>query len=81
MYTKINEPIKVSVIFDQGKIIPCVFQWGNHIYKIKKVNLVHFDRRGQDKLYYFSVSDEANYFKICFDTGRMRWVLEEMEGY
>ena len=78
MYEKINDIIEVLAGFKRGQIIPYRFKWGVHEYDIKKVNLVHGEMNGRDMLYYFSVSDEANYFKLCFDTGRMVWKLEEM---
>lgn len=78
MYEQINDPIEVLAGFKRGQIIPYRFKWGIHQYDVKKVNLVHGEMRGRDMLYYFSVSDEANYFKLCFDASKMLWKLEEM---
>ena len=76
-YNKINEPVDVLVDFAGTKVRPLVFKWGGRDYQIKSVNLVHMAREGRDKIYYFSVSDDANYFKLKYNTETMQWLLEE----
>lgn len=78
MYEKIKEPIDVLVTFTGTKIFPLFFKWGRKKYKVDKVNLVHVTRRGRDILYFFSVSNGINYFKLCFNSGSMKWTLEEL---
>jgi len=78
MYETINEPIKVLVSFAQQKMQPLVFSWRGRKYPIKKINLVHWQKQGNDKLYHFSVSDDANYFKLSFSTRDFSWRLEEL---
>jgi len=76
----INQPIEVIAAFTRNKIIPLFFKWQNRRYKIRKINLVHAVREGKNKLYYFSVNDAVNYFKICFDTDKGVWKLVELYG-
>ncbi|MFH1598617.1 MAG: hypothetical protein ABIB97_06185 [Patescibacteria group bacterium] len=78
MYETINEPIKVLVSFGLNKMRPLVFEWRGKRYIVNKVNLVHCQKAGNDKLYHFSVSDEANYFKLSFNTRDFNWQLEEL---
>jgi len=78
MYETIDEPIKVLVSFGQNQVRPLIFEWRGKKYEIDKVNLVHQQRAGNDKLYYFSVSDQANYFKLSFNTRDFNWRLEEL---
>lgn len=54
------------------------FKWGNRYYQVKKVNLVHSERRGREKLTFFSVSDGANAFRLSFSSETFRWCIEEM---
>ncbi|OGF31678.1 hypothetical protein A2533_03680 [Candidatus Falkowbacteria bacterium RIFOXYD2_FULL_35_9] len=77
MFNKIDEPIEVICAFLKNKSLPLYFRWGNRRYKIDKVNLVHSVRRGRDKLYFYSVSNKSNYFKLCFDTEKNCWTLNE----
>jgi hypothetical protein len=77
MYQSINEPIEVVVIFNGKKVEPVFFKWGNRQYRVNKINLVHSERQGRDKHYIFSVSDEANAFRLRFSTETLKWTLEE----
>lgn len=78
MYETINEPIKVLVSFSPDNMKPLVFEWRGQKYPIDKINLVHCQKVGNDKLYHFSVSDEINYFKLSFNTRDFNWQLEEL---
>lgn len=40
--------------------------------------MVHSSYNGADKLYFFSVSDKTNYFKLQLDTANLEWRLVEM---
>ncbi len=79
MYHEIHEPIDVMVAFRADKKVePVVFKWGGRHYKVSRVNLVHSERRGREKVYIFSVSDKANAFRLKFSTETLKWDLEEM---
>ena len=78
MYEKINEPVEVLVKFSKEKMLPTFFKWRAKTYKVEKLNLVHKKNDGGDKIYYFSVSDNINFFRLAFSTRDMGWVLEEL---
>lgn len=78
MYEKINEPIEVLVKFGQKKVIPQFFKWREKTYKVEKLNLLHKENRGNEKVYYFSMSDNVNFFRLAFFTGDLSWKLEEI---
>ncbi|MFH1822437.1 MAG: hypothetical protein ABH830_01935 [Patescibacteria group bacterium] len=78
MFEKINEPIEVIVQFKRQKVLPTFFEWRNKTYKIEKINMVHKERAGNDKIYYFSVSDSANFFRLAFFTRDLSWWIEEL---
>lgn len=59
-------------------VVPTYFKWRNKTYAIEKINLVHRERMGNDTMYYFSVSDNANYFRLAFFTGDLSWRIEEL---
>ncbi len=78
MYEKISDPIDVLVAFKGARVEPMTFKWGNRYYQVKKVNLVHSERKGREKITYFSVSDEANAYRLSYSSESMKWHLEEM---
>lgn len=77
-YEKVQEAVDVLVAFRHEKPEPMVFKWGSHYYQIKKVNLVHAERVGREKVYFFSVSDAVNAFRLSFRTESLAWRLEEI---
>ena len=78
MHELINDPIDVLVSFSQNRIIPKQFDWNQKTYDIKTVNLVHSVREGTKKIFYFSVSDLTNYFKLRLDAEFLEWQLVEL---
>lgn len=78
MFEIINEPIDVIVRFAKESVRPEAFRWQGRTYRIEKVNLVHHERDGSDKTYYFSVSDSANFFRLAFSTRDLSWKLEQL---
>jgi hypothetical protein len=86
MLEKLNEPIDILVKFTtsagsaqgQKKVVPTFFKWRGKTYKIEKINLIHKERDGNDKKYYFSVSDNANFFRLAFSTRDLSWRIEEL---
>ena len=78
MYEIINEPVEVFVGFFKEKLRPLVFRWRNKKYAINKVNLVYISYEGKNKIYYFFVSNNVNYFKLCFNTESLNWKLMEL---
>ena len=78
MLEKINEQIEVIARFNKKGLEPAVFRWNKKEYLVKKINMIHKARDGNDRVYYFSVSDEANFFRLAFFTRDLTWRLEEI---
>jgi hypothetical protein len=78
IYEKINEPIEVLAAFRKEGTEPMTFKWGSKYYQVNKVNLVHTEHDGREKIYYFSVSNDAMSYRLSFRTESLRWMLEEM---
>ena len=93
MQEVIDEPIEVLASFSPlptcasqpvtkphvagNRVMPLLFRWRGKKYQVEKLNLVHRERDGEDIIYYFNVSDAANYFKLAFSTRRLSWRLSE----
>lgn len=78
MHEKLDEKIDCLVEFSGGKVLPNSFRWQDKTYKIEKINLVHSERVGNDKVYYFSVSDDVNFFRLAFFTHDLTWRIQEL---
>ena len=78
MHQLLNDPIDVLVEFNNQKIRPRRVRWGNHIYEMNSVNLIHGAREGEKRIFYFSVSDTANFMKLRLDTETLQWRLVEL---
>ena len=78
MLEKLNDPVQVQVQFKGQAVAPQFFKWRNKTYRIEKINMVHKERDGNDKIYYFSVSDSANFFRLAFFTRDLSWRIQEL---
>jgi hypothetical protein len=78
MHEFLNDPIDVAVDFSGLKVRPQKVRWGSKTYDIQKTNLVHGAREGQKRIFYFSVSDSANFMKLRLDTETLEWRLVEV---
>jgi hypothetical protein len=77
MFQEINESIQVITSFADGKIKPLKFLWQGREFLVSKVNLTYHHFEGRVKIYYFAVSDSANYFKLRFNSDNLNWTLLE----
>lgn len=78
MFQTVNETVPVVVSFRGNRIVPILFEWGGKQYRVKQVNLLHAARNGGGKVYFFHVSDEANSYKLAFDSRKLEWELQEI---
>ena len=78
MHEKIDEPVEVLVKFETNKIMPCYLKWRKKTYKLEKLNLVYEEKQGENKFYYFSVSDNVNCFNLVFSTKDLSWRIKEL---
>lgn len=72
-----EEPAEVLVSFNKDGVFPQILKYGQRRYKILKVNLVHAIKAGAVRIYFFSVSDEANAWNLGFNTESLRWWVED----
>jgi hypothetical protein len=78
IYEKVNEPVEVLAAFRNNRTEPMTFKWGTKYYQVHKVNLIHAEHDGREKVFYFSVSDETMAFRLSFRTESLTWKLEEV---
>ena len=79
MYTSISQPIDVLAVFRGRRVEPMTFKWGLRHVQVKKVNLMHSERSGREKIVYFSVTDHAgNAYRLSYSSETMGWRLEDL---
>lgn len=76
---EIQEPINVWVFFKGNLIQPHTFFWKDRKIKIDKINLVHTSKEGASLFYHFSVSSGGNFYRLKFDTNKLKWFLEAVD--
>lgn len=76
---KIKEQVEVVAIFSKGQIKPRIFRWAGRLYRVDKIDLIHDERVGRHKKYYFSFCSGANCFVLSFHSGTLSWMLEEID--
>jgi len=76
---QINEPINVWVFFRKSGIEPHLFFWKERKIKIEKINLIHTSKNGEELFYHFSISSGGNFYRLKFETSKLRWILEGVE--
>jgi hypothetical protein len=84
MTTRINQPVKVLAAFDDKRMClkPLQLIWNSANYRLGKVDFFHATKNGAERIYHFSLCDEAGgtYMKLAFHTHSLVWMLEEVEG-
>ncbi len=74
----IDENIRVGVAFERGKAMPVWFLWRGRYYKVKYVNYSWTTDLGAARLHYFSVTDGANMYELCFNSTSLEWTLSKV---
>jgi len=75
---KVEEKVGVVVAFVKN-ITPLLLIWRRRRIPIRKNNLFFKKKVGEKLFYYFFASDkDDNCYKLCFDTEKMEWKLEEV---
>ena len=77
-YEQVKQPVEVVVVFKKRQPEPFIMKLGKQFIHIRKVHLIHSERIGRDKVYYFSVSDEANAYRLSFSTETLHWYVNEV---
>ena len=77
-YSEDSKSIRVGAVFKGASIVPKWFIWDDRKYTVKEVNYVWLDRRGQEKIYCFAVSDGTNNYKLSFNAEKAVWQLDKI---
>ena len=70
-----SEPVEVAARFIKGKIVPLWFVLKESRCNISRINYSWTERKGRCLIYYFSVSDKSDDYRIFLDAEVMSWRL------
>jgi hypothetical protein len=77
IHEKYKDPIKVSAVFNGRKVTPKLFEWGKHRYCLSQVLNVHSTFDGRERVYFFSVATDTEFFRLELHTETLQWFLVE----
>lgn len=80
MVTQINEAVSVKLVYNHVKqsVKPEAFYWRGRAYKVDKVGLHHFFKKGSTLSHIFSVVCGETAFRLALDTETLHWKVEEV---
>lgn len=78
MYTEINEPILVGVIFSSGRIIPRFFIWNKRKYQIEEVTYFWRSKIGSFPIFHFAVTSYDSVYEISYNPNTSKWLIEKV---
>ncbi len=78
MYTVINEPILVGVIFSSGRVIPRFFIWNRRKYKIQEITYFWRSKNGSFPVFHFAVTSYDSVYEISYKLETSKWYIEKV---
>jgi hypothetical protein len=70
-----SEAVEVVARFRKGRITPLYFVLKENRYNISRINYSWIDRKGRERIFYFSVSDKSDNYCLSLDAEFMSWRL------
>ncbi len=77
LHEKFQDRIKVVALFDEKKVHPKLIRWEKNLYQIKQILNVHSTHNGQERIYFFSVATDTEFFRLELHTDSLQWYLVE----
>lgn len=80
MNLRLSEPVDVIALFTRGQnhLKPLRVKWKNSAYSIRSIDYVYREKRGRILFHVFSCITDSLFFKLCFDTESLIWIVEEI---
>jgi hypothetical protein len=76
MIEAIGEVISVEALFQEGRLIPRLFNWRRRSYPIKQITGHWSEREGQFRRYHYTVAtDQPDIYELAFSTRDLGWQL------
>lgn len=73
------ERAEVLARFSRTKILPMKFLIGTAMHRVSAVHYAWSERKGKATVYFFSVSDGTDTYRLSFDTETMSWLVSPLQ--
>jgi hypothetical protein len=77
VHEKYHDPVKVWVMFDGSRVLPKAFEWGKSRYTVDRLLHVYSAYEGRERVHYFSVANQENFFRLALYGERLEWFILE----
>lgn len=71
-------PIVATCRVENGSLTPDSFIWRGQTFPVTKINFRWKDKKGEEVLFYFSVSTPRGTYEIVFSRERLTWHLSRL---
>jgi hypothetical protein len=76
MVTRVEEPVDVSAIFQEGRVRPVAFRWRGRKYAVRRcLGSYRFPRGRYVEIYFSVMSEGPDVYELRFSTRDMGWTL------
>jgi hypothetical protein len=69
----IKDRVDVGVVFKAGVIRPVWFVWSGIRHQIRDVTYSWVEKKGERRIFHFSVTDGVDLYELCFDPSSLMW--------
>jgi hypothetical protein len=78
MFTIIEEPISVGVVFSSGKITPKFFVWKEKRHPVEKITFLWNSKEGSAQIFHFAVISNGSVYEISYNLVTSNWKLDKI---
>lgn len=76
-FTDVDEPVKVAVVFEGGKMSPKWFIRQGRKFIVKQTDFIWNEKQGNREIVNFSVTTEGFAAELAFDKKYLTWHLKK----
>jgi|WetSurMetagenome_2_1015567.scaffolds.fasta_scaffold792814_1 hypothetical protein len=78
MFTIIDEPISVGVVFSSGKINPKFFVWKGKRYPVERITFLWDSKEGSAQIFHFATINNGSVYEISYNLITSNWKLDKI---
>ncbi|MHB9131911.1 MAG: hypothetical protein ACYDBB_12600 [Armatimonadota bacterium] len=76
----VREDATVYATCGHGRITPLAVYSGERLSRVETITRTWMGKHRAARLFYFEVTADQRPLKLCFNTGEVLWMVEELRG-